>query len=111
MKKDIAKVVGASVIGIILIGLFVGQTSIEFRKFFGVQQADVERTIFEESQSYVHGKKQEASRLYLQYQRADSERERAIIRNVVPHQFANFDESRHLDGEVREFIENAKAGR
>lgn len=98
----------AATVAVFVVVVFIfGEIGLEFREYFGTRSADIERTIFEESQSFVHGKKQEASRLYLQYQRADEEGKTAIMA-MIPIQFATFDETRHLDGQLREFIRKGK---
>lgn len=83
-------------------------TSLEFRSFFGKKSANIEREIFEQSTSYIQGKRQEASRLYLQYSRAQTDEDREAILGIIPIQFANFNEDEHLDGEIRSFIRRGK---
>ena len=63
--KGVLMTGGAIAIFVALLFIF-GEIGLEFREYFGTRSADIERTIFEESQSFVHGKKQEASRLYVQ---------------------------------------------
>ena len=84
---------------------------LEVRSYFGVKKANVERNIFEESQSFVHGKQQEAGRLFREYNRAPSDVEKQIILNSTAHLMENFDHERHLTGELREFVARAKRGK
>jgi hypothetical protein len=84
---------------------------LEVRSYFGVKKADIERTIFEESQSYVHGKKQEAGRLFREYNRASTDEAKQIILNTTAHQMENFDHERHLSGELKAFVKMAKTGK
>ena len=64
------------------------------------------REVFEQTQSYVEGKRQEALKLYREYQTAD-ETGKAAIKEMVAHSFAQFDENK-LDGKVKLFVYNCK---
>lgn len=72
----------------------------------GKAQQDVERVVFENTQSYVEGKRQEAVKYRLEYMQADSS-SRQAIKMMIVQSFANFDESK-LSPELQEFIRGMK---
>ena len=99
---------GFVVLAIVLFSL--NALGLELRSYFGVKSADVERTIYKESASFVDGKRLEAGRLFRQYNQANTEAEKQIILNATAHQMAYFDHERHLTGDIKEFVSRAKRG-
>jgi hypothetical protein len=81
----------------VVLGLCFGLTwlGIEWRGFFGPKRAAVERRIFEETPSYIHGMKQDLMRYRHQWMTADEEK-RMGIESTVRMRFAQFD-PRHLE--------------
>lgn len=75
-------------------------------KTVGKAKQDAQREVFENTQSYVEGKRQEALKYRLEYMKADSS-DREAIRMVVVQGFANFDEEK-LPIELRNFIHDMK---
>jgi len=110
MTKNILLGIGGF---IVLIGIIIG-LSYAFG-WIGVHQTktifkakeDAKREVFEQSQSYVEGKRQEALKFYREYQTADSEVEKGAIVEMVAHSFSNFDEEK-LKGNVKVFVYNCK---
>lgn len=74
------------------------------------EQIDAEREVFEQSQSYVEGKRQEAQKLYQEYIREKDVESKSAIREIVSISFANFDESK-LQSPIKEFVYSCKFGR
>lgn len=74
----------------------------------GKAKQDAQRVVFENTQSYVQGKRQEASKLYKEWTLAKSAADKAAIEEVVRIQFSNFDENKYLAGPVASFIYNSK---
>lgn len=72
----------------------------------GKAKQDAQREIFEQTQSYVEGKRQEALKLYKEYKSVDSAN-KILIEEIVSHSFANFDENK-LDEPLKSFIYNCK---
>lgn len=104
------KTIGLSILGFILIigVLFgVGVLDLEFQKFFRPRQENVNREVFENTQSYVHGKTQDLSRYYQQYQNADAG-EREIISNVIQMQFSEFDADKINNHQLKQFLRNTR---
>ena len=67
---------------IVLIGLnFVfGWTDVYFTKTVGKAQQNAQRTVFEETQSYVEGKRQEVTKLRFEYLKAKDKDEKEAIK-------------------------------
>ena len=78
-----------------LIGLSyaLGWIGVHQTETIGKAQKDAERKVFEETQSYVEGKRQEATKYRLEYMRGDS-LDKVAIKMTVAQSFANFDEDK-----------------
>ena len=92
-----------------LVGLSYGfgWIGVHQTKTIGKAQKNADREVFEESQSYVEGKRQEAQKLYKEYLQADNEEDKATIEQIVSMSFANFDESK-LSPVLKSFVYNCK---
>lgn len=100
--------IGLAVVAVIIALAFTfGWAGVGFTKTVGKAQQDARREVFEHSQSYVEGKRQEALKYRLEYTRADSDADRRAIQSTIVMAFANFDENL-LDGELRTFIHRMK---
>jgi hypothetical protein len=99
-------------VGILVLGGLVGLSyglgwiGVHQTKTIGKAQKDAERRVFEQTQSYVEGKRQEALKFYKEYNEADTENKQAI-KQLVSHSFANFDES-VLKEPLYSFVYNCK---
>jgi hypothetical protein len=76
---------------------------LEWMKFFSPKYQNVERKVFENTQSYVHGQIQNLSKHYGEYQKADNEG-KAAIRGIVSVQFAQFDLNHVPSLELKRFL-------
>lgn len=68
---------------------------------------DAKREVFENTQSYVEGKRQSALKYYKEYKQADENQKRGL-KSIISQDFANFDEDKYLTGELRDFIHGCK---
>lgn len=106
------QVLGIIAIVIISAGVLVGISyafgwiGVHQTKTIGKAQQNAERGVFEESQSYVEGKRQEALRYFKEYTKATDE-DKKTIEEVVALSFANFDEGK-LPEELEKFINDCK---
>jgi hypothetical protein len=75
--------------------------------FFGPKRENVKRTIFENTQSYVEGKRQDALKYRLEYLKEKDPVAKEAIRMTIVQSFANFDESK-LEPELASFIHDMK---
>jgi len=73
--------------------------------FFAPMQKNIEREVFENTQSYVEGKRQELVKYRLEYITTKDEDVKAAIKMTIIQSFANFDKSK-LDYELRIFLES-----
>jgi hypothetical protein len=68
---------------------------------------NAKREVFEQTQSYVEGKRQAALKYYQEYQKLDDDQKKAM-KSIIAHDFANFDEDKYLTGELYSFIHSCK---
>jgi len=78
-------------------------------------QKDADREVFEHTQSYVEGKRQEANKMYREYMKADSDTEREALLNLNAHSFSNLSEEDietifQNDEKLLEFVRLCKYG-
>lgn len=84
-----------------------GWIGVHQTKTIGKAQQNAERTVFEETQSYVEGKRQEALKLYKEYKMCKDEESKEALKMIVSQSFANFDENK-LSDELNTFIYQCK---
>ncbi|MDP3880726.1 MAG: hypothetical protein Q8Q32_00900 [bacterium] len=101
----------ASIFGLaFIVTLAFGATwlGIEWRGFFGPKKAAVEREIFEQTPSYVHGMKQDLVKYRFEWLRAKEDPEtRSGIESTVRMRFAQFDPKYLEDPELYSFFRQA----
>jgi len=98
----------------IIIGLMflTGYIDVFYTKTVGKAKQNAQREVFEETQSYVEGKRQEILKIKLEYAKGDAETKIALKSHVV-NQFANIDEDKWLEKgyitlDIRNFIHKMK---
>ena len=77
---------------------------LEWRKFFNPKKANIEREIFVQTKSYVHGKIQDLAKLYKEHQDAETQDDKDVIENIISIQFAEFDETKIKSKKLKEFL-------
>lgn len=95
-----AKVIGLVILGIvILVGLVIGGgwLKVYLTGSVGAAQQDVEREVFENTNSFVKAKRQDATKSYKEYLLADTEKERKAIEIYISMSLADFDEDKYID--------------
>jgi len=70
-------------LGFYVLGFFVTGGELAIYKFWAPKIEDARREVFEETQSFVHGKNTYIARLQLQYESAEGEQKEAIRRLVL----------------------------
>ena len=103
-------IIGALVGLFILMGLIwiVQGNDFFMYKFFAPEYANVQREVFENTQSYVESKRQDLVNYRLQYLQAKNDTDRAAIKTTIVMMYANFDESKLQQPELREFLKQMK---
>ena len=90
--KDLFKVGLMALLGLvsmIFIAFVFNLGGLEWKKFFDPKYQNVERKVFENTQSYVHGQIKNLSKHYGEYQKGDREVKESI-KGIVAVQFAQF---------------------
>lgn len=103
----------------ILIILFIVLATISFssemlrlkmKRFFGVKEENVEREVWEETNSRVRGVTQEVGKRLREYNDTESEVEKKAIANNLAKSYPNFDPAKINDKKLRMFFEDCKYG-
>lgn len=95
-------------IGILALSFGLGYLDVFHTKTVGKAKQNAQREVFEETQSYVEGKRQEAAKDYKEWLQADPSSKKAL-ENLARTKFANFDEQKYLlDGPVKTWVYNCK---
>jgi len=94
---------------VVMIGLnfMFGWVNVGYTKTVGKAQQNAERTVYEESQSYVEGKRQEINKYRLEYKREKDPQAKEAIRQTILQSVANFDLEK-LSGDDYSFIQELK---
>lgn len=110
--KDVLKVTGIAVIVVAsLIGLSYGfgWVGVHQKATIGKAMQNVDREVFEESNSFTKAKRQEAIKYYREYLQSTSEDERQAIKVTIGMSLADFDEDRFIDNrKLLEWIKDMK---
>lgn len=80
-----------------------------YKKYFGPKYAEVNREIWENTPSRVHGATQEISRRYVEYQSADDTGQKAIC-STLRTQYSNLNPEVIDDSRLRSFFTRCKYG-
>lgn len=72
--------------------------------------ANVDRAIFKETVTYNEGKLDDLAKYRLEMSQTDNPIEQAAIQEYVVSVYANFDESKIENGDLREFLEDCRNG-
>lgn len=105
VMKIFGLVFGAVATLALLIGLaFVLEVGgLQWKMYFAPKHENVRREVFEETQSYVHGKIQDLAKYKGEYDKADDEGKEAI-RHLIVIRFAEFDDSKIKASGLRGFL-------
>ena len=76
-------------------------------KFWGVRKENARREVFEQTQSYVEGKRQELIKLHHEWNKANAD-DKIAIEATIRMNFANFDESKIEQPELYSFLKTIK---
>jgi len=104
------KIVGLSLLGLVVIialNFAFGWVDVGYTKTVGKAKENARREVFEQSQSYVEGKRQELTKYRLEYQRTKDSTEKEAIRQTILQSFANFDEKK-LPYDLLQFLQDIK---
>jgi len=100
----------------ISVGVLVGMMALIFIlelfglgmfKFFEPKRENIRREIFENTQSYTHGKIQDLAKYYEEYNKADAD-EKETIKQLIILRFAEFDASKVNSAKLQNFLRNTR---
>lgn len=84
------------IVGLLVLTFAANEFEIFGIKFWGVRKENARREIFEQTQSYVEGKRQELIKLHHEWMKSDST-SKIAIESTIRMNFANFDEKKVSD--------------
>jgi hypothetical protein len=88
-----------------------GWVDVAYIKTIGKAKQNAKTEVFYETQAFVDGKNQEASKLYRQYMKGDED-DKEIIMNQAAHTFASIDVDKVIrDNDLKVFISNCVKGK
>ena len=105
MKNKFKIVIAVTCACIILVALSfgVGVVGLEFKKFFMPKSQNIERKVFEQTQSYVHGKTQDLAKYYEEYQKSDFD-DREAVAALIKMNFADFESTQIRSPKLQQFL-------
>ena len=104
--KNVLLTIGA-IIGLFLLVFAANEFEIFGVKFWGVRKENARREVFEQTQSYVQGKRQEITKYRLEYLKTKDDQEKEAIRQTIVLSFSNFDDSK-LPSDLRSFLSDMR---
>jgi hypothetical protein len=105
-KTKKMKIVGI-VICALLIPIIAGLYGLGLFKFFAPMKRDIDRKVFENIKSYVHGVQQDLGKYYHEYQTAD-EAGKEVIKATIRMRFAEIDVDKLQSRELRMFLKKTR---
>ena len=105
-----SSVILLSLLGLLIIiglGFGLGYTDIFYTKTVGKAKENARREVFEQTQSYVEGKRQELLKLHHEWMQSD-EKDKLTIESLIRQSFANFDDTKIEDPMLYQFLREIK---
>ena len=99
------------ILGIFIVSMiFLGAVDLS-TGYFGVlrtktvekAQQNANREVFEQTQSYIEGKREDLAKYNHEWRKSDAEGRKAV-EALIRQQFANFDEEKIIDPDLHEFL-------
>ena len=106
MKKTIS-IMGAFIgmlIIIMITTISLGIFDLEWSKFYKPRKENIRRNVFENTQSYVHGKSQELAKYYEEYRKSDNEEDKSAISSMVIMKFSDFNTLQLNSPKLKQFL-------
>lgn len=111
MRNGFLIFLGFIVLIILMLGLTLGfgWFGVYQTKTVGKAQQNAERVVFEQTQSYVQGKRQELIKLHHEWMNADKD-SKLSLESTIRMNFANFDEDKYLEDfpDLQTFLKKIK---
>lgn len=100
--------IAAVFVGLIVLLFNLELLGLGWTRFFSPKRQNIQREVFEETKSYVHGKIQDLAKYYDEYQKSDSPDDKEAIQTVIKSQFAEFDAEKINSSQLRTFLVNMR---
>jgi hypothetical protein len=97
----------AVIVGLFVITFLANEYEIFGIRFWGVRKENARREVFEQTQSYVEGKRQELTKYRLEYIMSKDSTDKQAIKETILQSFANFDDSK-LPPDLYQFLHDLK---
>ncbi len=94
--------IGVLIVFILLL-FILGVLNLSMFKFFAPRYENVRREVFENTQSYTHGKIQDLAKYKEEYDKAEFE-EKELVRQIIILRFAEFDESKIKSQNLKNYL-------
>lgn len=101
MKLFLTCIGAGLLLSALAIGLGIG--GLEWKTYFAPKHAEIDRKVFQQTTSFVHGKAQHLSQLRLDYKLAASDSHRAALKEMILLEAAAVDNSL-LPADIRTFL-------
>ena len=76
---------------------------LEMKRYFAPKHAEIDRNVFEETPSFVHGKAQHIARLRHEYQMADTTSQKNALKQLIQHEASTI-RPELLPTDIQQFI-------
>lgn len=106
MDKKKVRVIGIAFC-VLLIPIVIGLYSLGLFKFFAPMEKNIQRGVFENTKSYLHGIQQDLGKYYYEYQTAD-ECGKNIIEATIRMRFAEVDADKLQSRELQMFLKKTR---
>jgi len=109
MKENTKFVFGGlgAFVALLIIVFVMGLYGLGWMKFFKPKRENINREVFENTQSFIHGKTQDLAKFYGEYNKADMDGQ-AAIKELIIMQFADFDADKIRTASLRNFLINTR---
>ena len=107
-KGKITLLIVGVIIALLGLIMLLGGFDIFYTKTIGSAKENARREVFEQTQSYVEGKRQEATKYRLEYLQAKDSADKTAIKMTIVQSFANFDVSKLEDPILEDFVNDMK---
>jgi len=94
-------------IGILVIFFILELVGLGFFKFFEPKRENIRREIFENTQSYTHGKIQDLAKYHEEYNKSDADG-KETIKQLIILRFTEFDETKIKPVGLRNFLKRTR---
>lgn len=110
---NVLKGVGLIFCFIFIIYLFAGVTGLmdlQFYKYFGTQQANIQRDIFKENKSYIEGMAQDLAKYKYELETEKDETTQKAIKEMIRGKYADFNIDNLQDRNLQQFLRGIRGG-